>query len=399
MLTINYIKLLIFLFISFLFYYQLQAQTAIRKNYKLVVSLNKAPFDSLFLQDYTEGRNILIPGRKLKQFTWEITVPGNIVSNSETMVLLASPYNSISNSKTMIRFVANRSSEKVIIANVGVEEENNYIYGTYADTVVFPEEQLLFKVHRKDTVVVGKLICTDFNLITKDFDSDIAIRAQDPLFSWFQNSNDRNISYDDYLASYIQISKKHPDSRFLITSLASNLTRYKSKDDIRKVYENFSNKHKNTIWAKHIERFLSRNKFPNTSLVAILNGTKQKIIQDTSKYNLIVFTASWCKPCIEEIPLLKTIYKDLSKNILITYISIDNKSGVAAFRKLIQQKGIPWRSLLAFNEVKNIKQKYFIEGIPHSILVYPNQDTKVLDVRRDDDRLILYSIVQSLNKP
>src|SRR5690606_40070552 len=73
------------------------------KSYKLYVNLDKAPFDSLYLHDYTEDRNILISGKKIKEFTWEITVPDSIVSNSEHMVLLASPYDKNNNSKQGIR--------------------------------------------------------------------------------------------------------------------------------------------------------------------------------------------------------------------------------------------------------------------------------------------------------
>lgn len=155
---------------------------------------------------------------------------------------------------------------------------------------------------------------------------------------------------------------------------------------------------KNTIWAKQIERFLYEKKFPNTSLPTCDKKTYENIVQDVSKYNLIIFTASWCAPCREEIPLLKKIHNDLGKNLILTYISIDNAQSVAAFQKLIREQNIPWRSLLAFQDVKAIKQKYFIEGIPHTILIYPNQDMEVMEVRKAEDLSKLYSIVGSPGK-
>ncbi|WP_345955722.1 thioredoxin-like domain-containing protein [Mucilaginibacter sp. PAMB04168] len=393
----SFVRILVLLFTVTLYARSVNAQTPAPANYKLIVNLDRAPFDSLFLQDYTEGRNVLIAGKKTKEYTWEITIPNYVVDNSQNMILLASPYDAEHNSKKMIRFVTHKLGKKVIFANGGVEENDNYIYGTYANTVVFPEEQLLLKVNNKDSVALGKLICIDFNLIIKDQHSDIAVRAQDPFFSWFVDANNEIISYDNYLSSYIQMARKYPGSRFLMNSLAVNLTRYKSKEDIRKVYDCFSAKHKNTFVAKHIEEFLSNKKFQNASLTTLNQTTKEEIIQDTSKYNLIIFTASWCTPCIEEIPLLKNIYQDLGKNLILTYISIDNDSGVASFKKLLQRKQIPWRSLLAFQEVENIKQRYFIEGIPHSILVHPNKAMEVIDVRKRSDRSKLYAIVKSFN--
>ncbi len=391
----NLVKIFALLWLWMFFSYQTHVQKADLKSYKLIVNLENAPFKSLYLQDYTEGRNVLIPGKKTKEFTWEITIPDSIVRNSENMLLLASPYDSKSNSKKTIRFITQVAGKKVIIANVGVEDENNYIYGNYVDTTLFPNERLLTKIGNKDSEVVGNLICENFNLVVKDTNSDIAVRAQDPFFSWFMNSNNEAISYDNHLASYIELSKKYPDSRFLITNLAGNLNLYKSKNDIKKVYKNFSEKYKNTIWAKNIERFLYDKKFQNTSLPTFDKNDYEYIVQDTSKYNLIIFSASWCVPCIEEIPLLKKIYNDLGRNLILTYVSIDNVQGVASFQKLIREEHIPWRTLFAYQDVKKIKQKYFIEGIPLNILIYPNKDMEIIDIRTEEHRLKLYSILKS----
>ena len=395
--NMNSIKVSSLLVLSFCvcFSYKIHAQTLDPKSYKLFVNLENAPFDSLYLHDYTLGRDILIAGKKTKEFTWEITIPDTIVWDSENMELLASPYDSKSNSLESIRFVTKREGKKVIVVNVGVEDKNNYIDGSYLDTVQFSNEQIIIKIGNKHSKVAGNLICTDFNLVIKDPNSDIAIRAQDPFFSWFMNSNNEAVSYNSHLASYIDLSKKYPDSRFLMINLAGDLTRYKSKDDVKKIYENFSEKHKNTIWAKNIERFLYDQKFQNTSLPTVRSNTYENIVQDSSKYNLVIFSASWCEPCIKEIPLLKKIYKDLGKNLILTFVSIDNAQGVTSFQKLIREKKIPWHSLFAYQDVKKIREKYFIEGIPHNILIYPNQDTEIIDVRKNEDRVKLYSVVKS----
>jgi hypothetical protein len=173
---------------------------------KLYVNLNKAPFDSLYLHDFTEDRNILISGKKIKEFTWEITIPDSIVSNSENMVLLASPYDNKSNSKQMVRFITERNKKKVTVVNVGFEEENNYIYGSYLDTAVFHNELRLSRINNKDSVRAGELVCANFNLIVKDTNADIAVRAENPLFSWFLDANGEKISYDNHLESYINLS-------------------------------------------------------------------------------------------------------------------------------------------------------------------------------------------------
>lgn len=377
---------------------KIYAQNDSIKIYKLYIELENAPFDSLYLQDYTGNRNILISGKKEKKFHWVISVPSNIIFDSENMVLLASLYNVSSNTKEIIRFVGDVKKDNIIFANIGVEDENNYIYGIYHDSNILSNKRFHAVINNKDTIINGNLKFLDFKLIIKDINSDIAVRSQDPFFSWFLDLDEKKMNYDSILNSYVELAKMHPTSRFLMSSLSRMLSRYKSKNDVKKVYENFTEKHKNTIWAKHIEQFLNERKFPNISLPTVNKNINEKILQDTSKYNLVVFTASWCVPCIEEIPLLQKIYKDLSKDLILTYISIDDEKGVSSFKRLVKNKNISWRCLFAYQNINKIKQKYFIEGIPKSILVYPNQEMEVVDVRNDEDLTKLYNLMKGTEK-
>ena len=219
----------------------------------------------------------------------------------------------------------------------------------------------------------------------------MTVRAQDPWFSWFVSENVENLPYDEYIKQYIELSKKYPNSRFLITNLSSHLKEYKSKKDVQNIYNNFSNKHKNTIWAKNIERFLY-GKFQNTSLPTLDTSKHEHIVQDTSKYNLIIFTASWCKPCMEEVPILKEIYNDLNKKLTMTYISMDKESTIKSFQNFMQRDSISWRALLAYKDIQGITKTYFINGIPQCILVYPDGNMEMIDVRNNDQKEKLYSV-------
>jgi thiol-disulfide isomerase/thioredoxin len=372
--------LFLLLFYGALFSCQTSVKTTEPESYKLSVQLENAPFDSLYLQDYTNDRNILITGKKAEKFTWEFDIPQKVVWDSENMVLLGAPPNNKDHSQKMVRFVTGTDEKKVVIVNIGVEGENNFIHGIYSETNKFPDD---------------KLITEDFNLIIADTNADIAIRAKDPFFSWFLDVDEKANTYDSTLSAYIALSKKYPDSRFLISSLSRMLARYKSKSDVEKIYKNFSGIHKNTKWAKNIERFLKDKKFQNSRLPTTDNSIYENIVQDSSKFNLVVFSASWCIPCIEEIPLLKKINKDLGSKLILTNVSLDTAKGVISFKKLIKEKNVPWRSLFAYQEVKKIMSKYFIEGIPYTILVSPNQDIKVINLRNEQELSELYTIINS----
>lgn len=380
----------LFLFLSLWMLVSCQQKTKLN-DYKLFVTLENAPFDSLYLLDYTSGRKVFLPGEKIDKSTWEITIPDSIALNSASMLLQVSKYNIINKSSRKVRFVSEKNGRKAVFADVGIEDRENYIHATYIDKTIISDNDFSIKIGGKDSILSGDLILENFKLILKNNNSDVTIRAQDPLFSWFPNFNDEEVSYDEYMKRYVDLSKKYPDSRYLISNLSRMLARYKSKNDVQSIYDNLSDKHKKSLWAERIERYiLFYTKFPNSSLPTSDTKNCEEVIQDTSKYNLIAFTASWCGPCIEEIPILKKIHKDLNKRLILTYISLDEEDTVSSFQKLIHEKNIPWRTLFAFQNTKKIENEYFIDGIPHCILVYPNGEVENIEVRDDEQLKRLY---------
>jgi thiol-disulfide isomerase/thioredoxin len=120
----------------------------------------------------------------------------------------------------------------------------------------------------------------------------------------------------------------------------------------------------------------------------------EPIIQDITKFNLIVFSASWCTPCHKQIPILKEIYNDLQENIEITYISLDEPKSVNKWKELMVKENIPWRSLLAVNDVKAIKNIYNAIVIPYGLLVYPSGKVEVIEVRDPIAKAKLYKLVK-----
>lgn len=370
------------------------AQPLTSNSYKLTVRLENAPFDSLSIFDYTNERNISIPGRKIGDFTWEIIIPDSVVDDSENMALIVTRYDPVTNSSRWIRFLTEKDGDEIFVVNVGVEGKENIISATYKTQTTFPDDFINARIDGVDSVVIGDSKFEDFVLLTPEENSDIAVRAHDPFFSWFIPSRSSDdISYEDDLTSYTQLSKKFPDSRYLITYLSLNLNEFKSKEDVRRVYSNFSDRHKTSKWAKHIERYLNELKFNNTQLPTLVGDSRENIVPDSTKHTLVIFSASWCAPCIAEIPLLKDIHNDLSNELNMTYVSVDDERGLKSFQKLLKEKEISWRSVYAYEDINGVKEKYFVTGIPHNILVYPNGSMEVIDVRNEAELKRLYDLV------
>lgn len=90
------------------------------------------------------------------------------------------------------------------------------------------------------------------------------------------------------------------------------------------------------------------------------------------KYYLIDFWASWCGPCIGEMPELHKAYEKLKgMNFEILSISFDySDEAVAKFRK--EKYPMPWlHTRLERNYDDELSKKFGVEGIPKMFLISP----------------------------
>lgn len=386
-----YIRTTIVLVLLSLFRPQIYSQTVSRRGYKLVVSLQNAPFTSLALRDYRDMHNLIIKGRHISQFKWEFTIPDSIVDNSEFMEIIVPQKDSVENAFRQVRFIRKWNNKKNIIANIGVQGRTNFINAKYIGKEIFKGENIASFLGKIDSVQIGELVCDDFGLSLRNDSSDIEVRSLDPYFAWFDGGNSK-MSYEQNLQSYIDLVKKYPDSRYLITYLSLNLNRFKSRADVKKIYDYFSEKTRELKWAGRIERFLSLDKFQNISLINLDTKNLEPLIKDKSKYNLIIFSASWCGPCIAEMPLLKDLYKNLKDRFGFTNISMDYQQKVKAFQDILLKNSIPWRTLYAYEDLDRITDMFSIKSIPLSLLVYPDGRVEALDVRDPANQKRLLSL-------
>ena len=358
--------------------------------YQLTVKLDNAPFDSLFLCDYTSGNDVLFLGQQSAIDTWRFHIPDTVVEQAEFMKLMVHTFDTISNTAKEVRFIYNGDGREVAISNIGVEDSNSLIHASYIGSSIFENGASFTGGGEDKKTLFGDLISEDFELLANAPESDINVRSQDPYFSWFMSYGSSEKSYEEYLISYENLAKKYPSSRYLITYLSSNLANFKTKEDVNRVYANLSNRHKDTKWARKIQRYLMGS-FQNMELVSLASDAHEQLVVDSSKLNLIVFSASYCIPCIEEIPILKKIHSELGKELVLTYVSIDEKKNIGRFEKLLKEYEIPWRTLYAFEKLREVEDAFHLNGIPHSLLVYPDGRMEIIDPRRKVDFKKLYS--------
>ncbi len=106
---------------------------------------------------------------------------------------------------------------------------------------------------------------------------------------------------------------------------------------------------------------------PNFSLSDLSDQTVSlKSLQ--GKTVLINFWATWCAPCVAEMPAMENLYNKLKQdNFEIVAISVDSKSARSNLEKFVKDKNISFTIL--HDPSGEVGQKFGVEGIPESFFV------------------------------
>lgn len=148
------------------------------------------------------------------------------------------------------------------------------------------------------------------------------------------------------------------------------------------------------------DKFISeREKSLNQKIVDIvlidINGNRKHILDivNESEYLYIDFWASWCNPCIAEIPHLKKIYEEYrDRGFGLIGISIDTSE--ASWKSALRKIDVPWVNLMDMTGGKESMAKYKFRGVPYGILI--NKDGQIIKtgLRGEELESLLQQLVE-----
>lgn len=108
------------------------------------------------------------------------------------------------------------------------------------------------------------------------------------------------------------------------------------------------------------------------------------------KFVYIDVWATWCGPCLREIPSLKEVEKDYhNKNVAFVSISIDEPKDYDKWKAMVSEKELGGIQLMADNNWKSkFISDYAILGIPRFILIDPQGNIISADAPRPSDPML-----------
>lgn len=113
---------------------------------------------------------------------------------------------------------------------------------------------------------------------------------------------------------------------------------------------------------------------------ANLDGKPLRLESLRGKYVLVEFWATWCAPCIAELPRLQKAYeKHHGSGLEIVAVSLDdNRTAVVDF---VKARKIPWHQIHSASANSDIIEAFGVGSIPANFLIDPEGNVIRLDLR------------------
>lgn len=244
------------------------------------------------------------------------------------------------------------------IDNVALDKENDFLYSvSYRSLVSSKARKEAKEITEKDST-----IARDIAMLTTISE----IKNQRIKNKLLYDESKYGITYTDNLEDFYAIYK-------------ANSTDEKNNAKIEESYTNL----KKLAKGNPSPRFKDYENFAGgTSSLSDLKG----------KYVYIDVWATWCGPCIAEIPSLKKVEKQYhGKDIQFLSISIDKEDAYEKWKEMITEKELGGIQLLADNNWDSqFVQDFMIKGIPRFILL--DKEGNIINAnapRPSSDQLII----------
>lgn len=194
---------------------------------------------------------------------------------------------------------------------------------------------------------------------------------------WRDSLNNDDIIKLEMAKKLITNSTIKQDFTFKYTNNA--IRKAKKPTDVVSIYESFINDSQNEKYKSEVKKSyqnlaatLANVNAPDFNYVNP-KGEMVSLKSLRGKYVYIDIWATWCAPCIAEIPSLKKLEEQYKgKKIQFVSISVDTKAQKKAWLNFVEKNSLKGIQLMADNDFNSdFIQKFGISSIPRFILISP----------------------------
>jgi len=100
------------------------------------------------------------------------------------------------------------------------------------------------------------------------------------------------------------------------------------------------------------------------------DGKTRKLSELRGKYVLLDFWATWCLPCVEELPNLLKVYEEYAPRGF-EIVGMDNDEDLAAARAIVSAQKLPWPQATPASIDTLIEKQFRVRRFPTAILLDP----------------------------
>jgi peroxiredoxin len=139
-------------------------------------------------------------------------------------------------------------------------------------------------------------------------------------------------------------------------------------------------------WARGFLHRLDCREKPIALQFVAVDGREVDLARMRGKVVLVDFWATWCGPCVREVPRLKAAFEKFhSAGFEVVGISCDTDR--MSLERFLEREGISWSQFFdGQTQIENsFAQAFGINGIPHMFLVDRNGHLRVDNVRANGD--------------
>jgi thiol-disulfide isomerase/thioredoxin len=157
--------------------------------------------------------------------------------------------------------------------------------------------------------------------------------------------------------------------------------------------ENYRNSHEGIQYRVYLQSNMIRKDKPSPAFE--ITDTNGKLISSSNykDHLLLVFWASWCRPCIKKMPIINRMkYQFADKKLDFLFVTSDLDS--SNFFRAIEKHKIAWGTHTFLND--DLKKEFGVSSIPKVYLISPEGYILYYNQEEKDEKLI--KLVQVLNK-